>query len=73
MSAVLALLSSLLWGSADFFGGIMSRRLPAVLVVAASQFAGLLGIAVVAVAAGALDSPTGYVAWAIAAGLTGVI
>jgi drug/metabolite transporter (DMT)-like permease len=73
VSALLALLSSLLWGSADFLGGILSRRLPAVLVVAASQAFGLLAVAVVAVASGALDSPTGYVPWAIASGLTGVI
>ena len=49
VSALLALLSSLLWGSADFLGGILSRRLPAVLVVACSQFAGLLAVAAVAV------------------------
>jgi drug/metabolite transporter (DMT)-like permease len=73
VSAVLALLSSLLWGSADFFGGILSRRLPAVLVVACSQAAGLVAVAIVAVAAGKLDTPTGYLPWAVAAGLTGVI
>jgi drug/metabolite transporter (DMT)-like permease len=73
VSAVLALLSSVLWGSADFFGGILSRRLPAVVVVASSQLAGLVAVAVVAVAAGAFNSPTGYLPWAVAAGLTGVI
>jgi drug/metabolite transporter (DMT)-like permease len=73
VSALLALLSSLLWGSSDFLGGILSRRLPAALVVACSQVAGLLAVALVAVAAGAFDAPTGYLPWAIAAGLTGVI
>jgi drug/metabolite transporter (DMT)-like permease len=73
VSALLALLSRLLGGSADFLGGILSRRIPAVLVVAASQAFGLLAVAVVAVASGAFDSPTGYVPWAIASGLTGVI
>lgn len=73
VSAVLALLSSLLWGSSDFLGGILSRRLPAALVVACSQAFGLVAVAVVAVAAGALSAPTGYVPWALAAGLTGVI
>jgi drug/metabolite transporter (DMT)-like permease len=73
VSAVLALLSSLLWGSADFLGGILSRRLPAVLVVACSQVAGLLAVAAVAVASGAIDDPTGYVPWALAAGVTGVV
>jgi drug/metabolite transporter (DMT)-like permease len=73
VSALLALLSSLLWGSADFLGGILSRRLPAVLVVALSQVAGLLAVGAVAVASGALDAPTGYLPWALAAGLTGLI
>jgi drug/metabolite transporter (DMT)-like permease len=73
VSALLALLSSLLWGSADFLGGILSRRLPAVVVVACSQAFGLVAVAVVAVASSALDAPSGYLPWALAAGLTGVI
>ena len=73
MAALLALLSSLLWGGADFLGGTVSRRLPALLVVGASQFAGLLAIALVAVATGELDAPTGYLPWAVAAGIAGLI
>lgn len=73
MAALLALLSSLLWGSADFLGGVLSRRRPAVLVVGVSQLAGLLVITVVAAAAGAFDDPTGYVLWAIGAGLAGAV
>ena len=42
MSALLALLSSLLWGTADFVGGTATRRLPAVVVVAVSQGVALL-------------------------------
>ena len=72
MAALLALLSSLLWGAADFIGGTVSRRLPALLVVGASQLAGLLTVAVVAVAAGELHAPTGYLPWAVAAGLAGL-
>ena len=72
VAALLALLSSLLWGGADFLGGTISRRLPALLVVGASQLAGLLTVAVVAAAAGELDAPTGYVPWAVAAGLAGL-
>jgi drug/metabolite transporter (DMT)-like permease len=72
MAALLALLSSLLWGAADFLGGTVSRRLPALLVVGASQLAGLLTVAVVAVAAGELHAPTGYLPWAVAAGLAGL-
>lgn len=73
MAALLALLSSLLWGSADFLGGTLSRRLPAVLVVWASQLAGMVLIAVVAAAAGAFDAPLGYLPWAVSAGLAGVL
>jgi drug/metabolite transporter (DMT)-like permease len=72
MAALLALLSSVLWGGADFLGGTISRRLPALLVVGASQLAGLLTVAVVATAAGELDAPTGYLPWAVAAGLAGL-
>ena len=72
MAALLALLSSLLWGGADFLGGTISRRLPALLVVGASQLAGLLTVAVVAAAVGELDAPTGYLPWAVAAGLAGL-
>jgi drug/metabolite transporter (DMT)-like permease len=73
MAAVLALLSSLLWGSADFLGGTVSRRRKAALVVGTSQAAGLLAIAVVAVAAGALDDDAGYLPWAVLSGVAGVV
>lgn len=73
MAAVLALLSSLLWGSADFLGGTVSRRRKAALVVGVSQAAGLLAVAVVAVAAGALDDDTGYLPWALLAGVAGLV
>ena len=69
---MLALLSSVLWGTADFVGGTVSRRLPAPLVVGLSQFAGLLAISLVAATAGALDAPTGYLPWAVGAGLAGL-
>jgi drug/metabolite transporter (DMT)-like permease len=73
MAAVLALLSSLLWGSADFLGGTMSRRIRPVVVVGLSQAAGLVSVAVVAAAAGAFDDGTGYLPWAVLAGVAGVV
>jgi drug/metabolite transporter (DMT)-like permease len=73
MAAVLALLSSVLWGSADFLGGTVSRRHKAALVVGTSQAAGLLAIAVVAVAAGALGDDAGYLPWAVLSGIAGVV
>ena len=73
VSVALALLSSLLWGSADFLGGTVSRRRAAVLVVGASQLAGLVAIALVALATGAVRDPTGYLPWAVLAGLAGLV
>jgi drug/metabolite transporter (DMT)-like permease len=72
MAALLALLSSVLWGAADFLGGTVSRRLPALLVVGASQLAGLVAITAAAAAVGAFDAPLGYLPWAVLAGLSGV-
>lgn len=76
MSAVptfLALLSSLLWGSADFLGGTLTRRHAAALVVALSQAAGLVAVAIVAAVTGAFADPTGYLPWAVAAGISGML
>ena len=44
MPALLALLSSALWGTADFLGGTASRRLGAVRVVLVSQAVALVGL-----------------------------
>ncbi|MGH8869359.1 MAG: EamA family transporter [Actinomycetes bacterium] len=73
MSALLALTSSLLWGTADFLGGTASRRLPAVAVVGVSQALGLVGVLVMAVATGELDASPGYLGWGIAGGATGLV
>ncbi len=71
MSLLLALLSSLAWGSVDFLGGLLSRRRPAAAVVAGSQVCGLVAILVVAVATRAWTAPNGWLPWAVAAGLCG--
>lgn len=73
MAVLLALLSSVLWGSADFLGGLVSRRRLAAVVVGLSQAAGLLTILVIALAVGAFDDPTGYLPWAVASGLAGMV
>lgn len=70
-SVVLALLSSLLWGTADFMGGTASRRVPALSVVVGSQAFGLLGVGLLAVVAGEVDAPLDYLVWGVAAGLSG--
>ncbi len=71
MAVLLALLSSVLWGTGDFFGGLRSRTRPAVAVVAGSMFAGLVVIAVAALAYGAYDDPTGWVPWSVMSGVVG--
>ena len=71
MPAALALLASLLWGTADFLGGTVTRRLPVASVVGVSQLVALLGLVPVAVAVGALDEPRSYVLPGIAAGVVG--
>lgn len=69
----LALLSSGLWGSADFFGGLMSRRLPPIAVVAWSQSSGLVVGLVVATVVGAWSDPSGWLPWAVLAGASGAL
>lgn len=72
MSVLLALLSSVLWGAADFLGGTLSRRHAAALIVGASQTAGLVAITLVAAGAGELTADPAYAPWAVLAGLSGL-
>ena len=72
MAILLALLSSLLWGSGDFCGGTASRRLPSHVVVFGSQVVGLLLAAIGVLTTGAYHDPTGYLPWAVGAGISGV-
>jgi len=71
VSVVLALLSSVLWGTSDFLGGLHSRRRQAYAVVAGSQACGLLAIAFVAVLTSAWRGPLDWLPWAIGAGVAG--
>lgn len=71
MAVLLALLSSVLWGSADFGGGLLTRRLPAYAVVGISQAFGLLASTVVVLATGGIGGPHGWARWAILAGVSG--
>ena len=53
MLAGLALLSSLLWGSADYLGGNLAKRFASLAVTGASQFMGLLlGIGLLSISSG---------------------
>jgi drug/metabolite transporter (DMT)-like permease len=71
VAAVLALLSSLMWGTADFGGGLVARRLPALAVVAWSQAAALVFVAGLVVTTRAHEAPSGWVPWAVTAGVVG--
>jgi drug/metabolite transporter (DMT)-like permease len=70
---VLALLSSLLWGTSDFMGGTASRRLPPVTVVIWSESAGAAAALIAAISVGAFSAPTGYIPWAVLSGLVGML
>lgn len=72
MPVFLALLSSGLWGTADFLGGTVSRARPVVAVVAGSQLAGLLLMLIVATVTRSWGSPPDYLIWAAIASLSGV-
>ena len=71
--ALLALLASLLWGTADFLGGTATRRLPVASVLGASQLVALLALLPVALAVGALDEPRDYLLPGLAAGACGMV
>ena len=73
MPLVLALLSSALWGGADFLGGTLARRLPVLVVVGVSQLVAGVSVAAVALVRGEFTAPLDYLPWAVAAGLVGAL
>lgn len=77
MAIFLALFSSGLWGSADFEGGRLSKRFPAIAVTGASQVMGLALGVVVVIVTGAWRTPAfgqnGYLISGVLAGATGYI
>ena len=52
MAALLALCSSLVWGVADFTGGMLVRRNPVATISALSHTAGLVGLGIAAAIVG---------------------
>ncbi len=73
MTALLALLSSAVWGVADFLGGTASRRHPVLVVVGLSQTVGFVVLLVVAAVAGSYGADPAYVPWALGAGVSGLV
>ena len=73
IAIVLALAAGAFWGVGDFLGGLTSRRISAITVLAVSQLAGLVGITVVATVAGHDFLSTAGIAAAIGAGIAGAV
>ena len=69
----LALLSALTWGSADFVGGVMSKRLATATVMVVSQGAGLVLTAGLVVALGEPPPETRFLVYGALGGLAGAI
>lgn len=73
MSVLLALLSSLLWGTSDYLGGTASRRSPVPSVIGVSQLVAMLVLLPVVTVAGEWGADRSYVLPAVAAGLLGMV
>ncbi len=72
MAPAYALLASLCWGVGDFMGGLKSRLMPALVVMAVSQPFGLVAL-VIAVAVRGTGPPGPEVAWAALAAVFGTL
>ncbi|MFD9097574.1 EamA family transporter [Streptomyces collinus] len=73
MTAFFALTTSLLWGLADFGGGLLTRRAPALTVVVASQAVAAAVLGVLVVATGGWSEAGPRLWFAVAAGLAGPV
>lgn len=73
VAVVLALISSALWGTSDFIGGTVSRRLPSATVLLWATVLSLPFLAAVAVGSGDLQWSSTTVGWGIAAGIAGAL
>jgi drug/metabolite transporter (DMT)-like permease len=69
----LALLSGLTWGSADFVGGLMSKRLPTATVMVVSQAAGLILMAGLVIVLGEPRPETRFLVYGGLGGIAGAI
>lgn len=73
MTAFFALATSLLWGLADFGGGLLTRRMPALTVVVVSQSVAAAVLGVIVVATGGWSEAGPRLWFAFAAGLVGPV
>ncbi|UYQ60891.1 DMT family transporter [Streptomyces peucetius] len=73
MTALFALATSLLWGLADFGGGLLTRRTPALTVVVASQSVAVVVLGAIVVGAGGFSEAGPRLWYAVAAGAVGPV
>jgi drug/metabolite transporter (DMT)-like permease len=73
VAVLLALASSVLWGTADFFGGVLSRRAAAVAVVLATQACALVALALATTVTGSWAWTPDQLWWGVGAGVVGPV
>ncbi|MFE6759785.1 EamA family transporter [Streptomyces sp. NPDC057684] len=73
MTALFALATSLMWGLADFGGGLLTRRTPALTVVVVSQSIAVAVLGAIVAATGAWSEAGTQLWFAVAAGLVGPV
>ncbi|MGW7098214.1 EamA family transporter [Streptomyces sp. NPDC054838] len=73
MTVLFALATALLWGLADFGGGLLTRRIPALTVVVVSQVVAVVVLGSVVLATGAWREAGPQLWFAVAAGLVGPV
>lgn len=72
ISALLALVGALVYGAADFLGGLAAKRLRSIVVTAVAAVSGVLALGIVQVFMGGAWSPAD-VGWGVLAGLFGAL
>jgi drug/metabolite transporter (DMT)-like permease len=72
LAVLLSLVASAAWGVADFFGGVFSRRLPALSVLLVIEVGGLIAASIIVVASWDAFPDLRHTIIALAAGLAGI-
>ncbi|MFI1650136.1 EamA family transporter [Streptomyces avidinii] len=73
MTALFALATAVLWGLADFGGGLLTRRIPALTVVVVSQIVAVVVLGAVVMGTGAWREAGPQLWFAVGAGLVGPV
>ncbi|MFD7320261.1 EamA family transporter [Streptomyces sp. NPDC059875] len=73
MTALFALATALLWGLADFGGGLLTRRMPALTVIVASQTIAVVVLGAIVIATGGWSEVGPQLWYAVAAGVVGPV